>query len=43
MEESKLETNNDLFPKSINFKPKFDTPEDLRNSDETKKDACRGV
>ena len=37
---SKLETNDELFPKSINFKPKFDAPEDLRNSDATKKDAA---
>jgi hypothetical protein len=27
-----------LFPKSINFKPKFDAPEDLLNADETKQD-----
>ena len=37
---SKLETNDDLFPKSINFKPKFDAPEDLLNKDETKKDTA---
>ena len=31
-----LESNDELFPKNINFKPKFDVPEDLLNSDETK-------
>jgi hypothetical protein len=35
---SKLDANDDLFPQSINFKPKFDAPEDLLNTDETKKD-----
>jgi hypothetical protein len=36
---SKLDANDDLFPQSINFQPKFDAPEDLLNNDETKKDA----
>jgi hypothetical protein len=32
---SNLETNDDLFPKSINCKPKFDAPKDLLSAKET--------
>jgi hypothetical protein len=37
---SNLETNDDLFPKSINFKPKFDAPKDLLSAEETIKAAA---
>jgi hypothetical protein len=37
---SKLETNDDLFPKSIHFMPKFDAPEDLLQTNETKQDTA---